>query len=840
MRKITSLSPPPIGSNYSCIDRKTAFNIKAINKFKRIAAAIALSLCAAPEKASAACAPTPADDVTTICDASSVQTTTLGNGPGLNNVIIDVLPSARIDTGELSAISLDSGSVITLQENAEVKNNANGTAGTGNWGAGQNTIEFNSNTVLTINQGAQVLAQGTAGSGSAIFIRTFGNTIFNHGTIQSVNSPTILLGGNTTSLVSTIDNYGIISATSPENIVIESEGNNIELINRPGGVIIGSIKLGVLGPNNIVIEAGSTLDSEYIDASLVEKGSSFVLRDGDAGTPPVVNTITTNILNFTRIFKSGYSTWLITSPIVVGTSLYVTNGTLALSGDNTYTGGTFINGGTLAALAAGAFSPNSAYIIAAPGAMDLNGFSQTIASVDNAGGINLNGANAGTVLTVTGDYTGNNGRLNFNAKLSDDASQSERLIVEGNTSGDTQVTVNNVGGSGAQTLDGIELIRVEGASNGEFTQSGRIVAGAYDYTLARGTDANAANWYLNSSLTPSEPIPDPHPDPGDMVERPEDSSYGVNLAAANTLFAAGRDTRSVLTTYIDPITGQQQTTSLWMANIGGHNRSRDDSGQLRTQSNRYVLQLGGDVGQWSSNDIDSFRLGVMAGYGNAKSTTVSQVSGYRAKGSVNGYSVGLYGTWYADAAGHDGLYVDGWTQYGWFDNEVNGQDLGEQDYKSKGFTASLETGYAFTIGANPAKNAIYYIEPQAQAIWMDVKADDLTEANGTRVTGEGDGNIQTRLGVKAFMNAYSERDKNRDRLFQPFVEANWIHNSKDFGATLNGVTISQDGAANIGELKIGVNGQLNKNFNLWGSVGQQVGNKGYSDTAGMLGLKYLF
>jgi autotransporter family porin len=37
-----------------------------------------------------------------------------------------------------------------------------------------------------------------------------------------------------------------------------------------------------------------------------------------------------------------------------------------------------------------------------------------------------------------------------------------------------------------------------------------------------------------------------------------------------------------------------------------------------------------------------------------------------------------------------------------------------------------------------------------------------------------------------------------------------------------------------------VNGQLNKNFNLWGSVGQQVGNKGYSDTTGMLGLKYLF
>ncbi|TCL04188.1 outer membrane autotransporter protein [Sodalis ligni] len=258
--------------------------------------------------------------------------------------------------------------------------------------------------------------------------------------------------------------------------------------------------------------------------------------------------------------------------------------------------------------------------------------------MQNAGTVDINGV-AGTELTVTGDYVGTNGRLNFNAKLSDDASESERLIVEGNTSGDTQVTVNNTGGSGAQTIDGIELISVAGTSDGEFTQSGRIVAGAYDYTLVRGTGANDVNSYLNSSKAapvpeppgaeppgaepePSpEPIPDPDPQPGNMVERPEDASYGVNLAAANTLFAAGRDTRSVLTTYTDPITGRQQTTSLWMTNQGGHNRSRDDSGQLRTQSNRYVLQLGDDVGQWSSDGADSFRLGLMAGYGHARSTT---------------------------------------------------------------------------------------------------------------------------------------------------------------------------------------------------------------------------
>ncbi|WP_413742509.1 autotransporter outer membrane beta-barrel domain-containing protein [Sodalis sp. RH15] len=797
-----------------------------------------------PEITLAACTPPLVSDGSTVCDATVDQTTTVGTGPGTTNVTITVQPGATITTGAVTAISVNSDSTIILQNGANVINNSSALTGSGNWSTGENTIEFNNDTTLEIAPGAQVLSQGPTGSNEAINVIGAGNSIINHGLIQGNASSAIWFQPATG--INTIDNYGTISILTPGGTAIGSSGTMVSIINRDGGSIIGNVSMGS-GDDSVTLESGSLLEGNISGGG----GTNTLTLTGAASSTDTLDLLAGNITNFQSLTKNGEGEWQLTGGLTNIANVTINEGTLALAGTNTYVGNTNINGGTLAAQAAGALSPNSAYIIAAPGAMDLNGFSQTIASVSNAGVINLNGADAATVLTVAGNYTGNNGRLNFNAKLSDDASQSERLIVGGDTSGDTQVTVNNAGGSGAQTIDGIELITVNGSSDGEFIQSGRIVAGAYDYTLARGTDVNAANWYLNSSTAaptpeppgaepPSEPIPDPHPDPGDMVERPEDSSYGANLAAANTLFAASLNTRSGLTAYIDPITGQQQTTSLWMTNVGGHNRSRDDSGQLRTQSNRYVLQLGGDVGQWSSDGADSFRLGVMAGYGHARSNTDSQVSGYRSKGSVDGYSVGLYGTWYADAAGHDGLYVDGWTQYGWFDNEVNGQDLGEQDYKSKGFTASLETGYAFNIGANPAKNATYYIEPQAQAIWMDVKADDLTEDNGTRVSGDGDGNIQTRLGVKAYMNAYSERDKNKDRLFQPFIEANWIHNSKDFGATLNGVTVSQDGAANIGELKLGVNGKISKNLNLWGSVGQQVGNKGYSDTAGMLGVKYLF
>lgn len=476
----------------------------------------------------------------------------------------------------------------------------------------------------------------------------------------------------------------------------------------------------------------------------------------------------------------------------------------------------------------------------------------------------VNNSSTFKTLTVTGNYHSDGGYIYFNTALNDDASETDKLLIEGNTSGTTYVVVRNAGGAGNETLEGIELIRVNGESDGEFIQSGRIVAGAYDYSLNRGHDSslgrshdgNSSHWYLTNAsapiITPLDP-PEPtdptepvdptspgvvEPDQKQKVERPEASGYSANLAAANNMFVTRLHDRLGETQYIDAFTGEQKVTSLWMRNEGGHTRSRDSYDQLGTQSNRYVLQLGGDIAQWSNNDADRFHLGIMGGYGNSKSRTESRVSGYSARSSVDGYSLGMYGTWYANEADKSGLYVDSWAQYSWFNNRVEGQDLAAESYKSSGVTASVETGYTFKVGES--LNSSYFIQPKAQVVWMGVKADSHKEDNGTNVSGIGDGNIQTRLGVKAFMQGYSSQDKGKERVFQPFVEANWIHNTKDFGTVMDNVTVKQAGAANIAELKLGVEGQLSKRLNLWGNVGQQIGNKGYSDTSAMLGVKYNF
>lgn len=134
----------------------------------------------------------------------------------------------------------------------------------------------------------------------------------------------------------------------------------------------------------------------------------------------------------------------------------------------------------------------------------------------------------------------------------------------------------------------------------------------------------------------------------------------------------------------------------------------------------------------------------------------------------------------------------------------------------------------------------YFIQPQVQAIWMDVKSDDHIESNGTRVTFHGDGNLQTRLGVRAFIKGHHKMDDGKNRTFEPFVEANWIHNTNEFGSSLNGIDVDEEGTKNMGELKVGVEGKINNRVNLWGNVAERIGGKGYNDTQAMFGVKVNF
>ncbi|HEY3591999.1 MAG TPA: autotransporter outer membrane beta-barrel domain-containing protein [Buttiauxella sp.] len=488
----------------------------------------------------------------------------------------------------------------------------------------------------------------------------------------------------------------------------------------------------------------------------------------------------------------------------------------------------------------------------------------------------INTLNPGTetfthnLLTLTGDYSGTGGTIVMNTTLGNDNSPTDKIHIMGDTSGHTWVTVNNFFGSGDETNDGILLIKVDGVSDGVFEQKGRTTAGLYDYFLRK----NGSDWFLTSEWqqddedTTNKPeAPEESDTPGgndtpEANERPEDNGsedkesapeggtnqpsrvqvirpeaaiYSANLSAANSMFATRLHDRLGETHYIDALTGNGQVTSLWMRQTGSHIRARTSSEQLHSQSNRYVQQLGGDIASWTTDGADQYHLGLMAGYGTQRSSARNTLSGYRAKGSIDGYSTGLYATWLQNSHSFEGIYLDSWALYNWFHNSVKGDNIQQETWRSRGFTASVEAGYTRKLFQGEKDG--YFIQPKVQTNWMGVKAKENTEANGTRVEGTGDGNLQTRFGLRAFIQ---HKDISRGQTFQPFIEANWIHNTKDFGVVMNGVTETQTGTRNAGELKTGVEGNLHRNLNLWGNVAQQVGGRGYSETSASLGLKVSF
>ncbi|EKN6178912.1 autotransporter outer membrane beta-barrel domain-containing protein [Yersinia enterocolitica] len=796
----------------------------------------------------------------------------------------DYVSGLRMQTGsaptpELAATvtaELGAGSTITLNGNDDITlygvNLEGGLSSNSVLGPGMRAY-LNENTTVTLNNAGNY-SSGIDAYLAGTEINTQDGLIVN---VNAGNHATVY--GISTQGLAEEAPYGgsvVLNGTSTINIVNGGGGSTGIRANSTGSSVTALKEVTV---NNTTTDSTATLYGVRSNGGVIDfNGSTTVTVGGGSSSSAAMTATNGGLLSLNggtinaadaRAFYATGQNSVITGNAaqydITGTLLSASGGVLDLSltEGSTFTGSSLLGSvpGTTNLSLAGM---SSLWYMTGDSAL-------TSLSLSDSAGVNyVHDSDNRTfkTLTVAGNYHSDGGYLYFNAALNDDASETDKLVIEGNTSGTTNVRVTNVGGSGAQTLNGIELVQVKGNSEGEFIQAGRIVAGAYDYTLGRGAGSQSGNWYLNSGISPSNPALPSHPGEGIAlpggpqepaiptnptsptgttsptastmpVERPEAGGYSANLVAANTLFVSSLHDRLGETQYIDALTGEDKVTSLWWRSTGGHTRVTDSHDQLDTRSNRYTLQVGSDVAQWSTDNLDRFHLGVMVGYGNSQSTTNSRVSGYRAQASVDGYNLGLYGTWYANEADKTGLYVDSWAQYSWFNNTVDGQDLETEKYKSKGMTTSVESGYTFKVGEKAAKGTAYFIQPKAQATWMGVKADEHKEANGTKVTGKGDGNVQTRVGVKAFMNN-SKQEKDKVQGFQPFVEANWLHNTQDFGTQMDGVTVNRAGTRDVAELKAGVEGQLTKSLNVWGNVSQQVGDKGYSDSAVMLGVKLNF
>lgn len=479
--------------------------------------------------------------------------------------------------------------------------------------------------------------------------------------------------------------------------------------------------------------------------------------------------------------------------------------------------------------------------------------------LSNSGQIVLgNGKTAGNKLIVAGNYSGDNGQILFNTVLGGDDSLTDMMIVEGDTSGRTIVHVNNLGGTGAKTLNGIKLIDVSGKSDGNFVQSSRLVAGAYDYELKRGTGSDNRNWYLISDLS-NKTNPDTpnngnnggndgnggnggNGDNGKVIPivRPEAGAYIGNEAIVHSLFTNRLQDRIGDLWFTDPHSDNNETRNFWMRMQGGYTSWKESSGQIKNRTLTAATQLGTELVSFSSNGINRFQFGWMGGYGHGRTKSHNPYSGYRVIGSVDGLNFGLTGTWFQNGTGREGAYVDTWLTCGWFKNRV--KSSGVDSYHSKGLTGSLETGYTLKVSefdTSEGRQVGIYFQPQAQVIWSGIKTDNFTESNGTRIKAVGKNNVTTRLGARTIFHLKNQANPNYEGA-QVFIEGNWIHNTKDYGVTMNGVNLKQKGARNLGEFKTGLDSRINPNLHLWANTAVRAGSYHYRDLSFMAGLKYSF
>ncbi|MBF7978368.1 MULTISPECIES: autotransporter outer membrane beta-barrel domain-containing protein [Rahnella] len=730
---------------------------------------------------------------------------------------------------------------------------------------------------LTINDSLRADAADTAGG------RIDKNTLFGGGTLV-IDPSVVNMNGSQMGFTGQIDvNNGsqlmLNSADALDNargISLLTERDRVTFADISGvdstwtSALNGVAKVGFSGMGNVELRDGSDItvtgDSSAFSGTF-DVASGTYLRASEAknvGSADIQlegNFVANNNLDWTfqnaitgngEFEKTGGGTLLTDSAFSnFKGKTTVSEGVLIL-GDRSTTGSTMA--GDLAIGANGTFSGmgnvngsvvNQGRIVSYNVLPGINGAGDnevsnlTVGPLTNPGLIQLAGAEVGNTLTVTGGLTGAGGTIVLNTELGNDSSVTDKLILDGGqTTGTTSLIINNQGGVGAKTDQGILVIdavngattesgsfALSSASTGFRSTTGTLAAGAYDYSLVRGgNNGNAESWYLSSGAAG---------DTGGDAEnlRPEPGVYAANMLAAQNMFQMTLHDREAYTRAMGE-KGTESEHSSWARVTGNHSASHMADGTLSNGFDMVSTQMGVDLLSRPNTQYGSLYAGVMGGWGNAKTSSENRYSHKKSGGSVNGYSMGVYSTWYEQDKGLGGAYVDSWAQHDWFNNEVHGDGLRGESYGAQSDTMSLETGYAFKLSDSDTTKV--FLEPQGQVEYSSYRADHHTEAGGTKVRLEGGNGLTSRAGARL----YSVHSLKSGQTVKPYVEVNYWYTQNTGHVVMDNDDIANGSPKSYGEMKAGVVSEVSRNLQVSAQVGGQAGDSHFSSVQGQVGIKY--
>ncbi len=360
-----------------------------------------------------------------------------------------------------------------------------------------------------ITTAAGTLAQGGGALHNDGIVNITGNALFEGnigaysggGSYNYTNgSASITISGNATYTGNTARQFGgAHSADTGSTLTINGDANfQNNTANSRGGALYNNstrpLTLNVI--NN---------DQTYSGNAAYNGGSAPVSAAGGfmyaaAGTATTFNVADSRQLTIGTCVMDGTDS--ISSANTNATLNKNGTGILTLSADNSAFQGTWnVSAGTLRAGCANTFTAPATHIVAGGAALSANGFDQSVRVLTNGGSV-LTGSAAsapGARLNVTTTYTGASGsQLRLNTTLGDSGSASDVLAAQ-NTSGTTELFINNIGGAGAATTgNGILVVQVNGTSSAIFTMT-PVIAGNYVYSLVKVGN----NWYLQSAELPT-------------------------------------------------------------------------------------------------------------------------------------------------------------------------------------------------------------------------------------------------------------------------------------------------------------------------------------------------
>ncbi|MBB3410069.1 fibronectin-binding autotransporter adhesin [Rhizobium sp. BK316] len=701
--------------------------------------------------------------------------------------------TANPGTGVLSQSELGSagitmtGGAVTVQSGTNPALNAvvNNAAGTGtasiamsggtvtNSGSGDSLFADNRGTgTYDINLTGGTVTGGS-GTGAAIHAAAASGGTITIGSGAVVNAGASGIALSQTGGAATIATAGTVNG----NVNLSAAGNTLSIT---GGTIAGNISGGGNTALSFDLGTGSfTYDSAYVISGMGSIGMN-------SGSAEIDGSLTTNTLavNGGRLTLNGAASVSSGTTISAGTlqlgnggssgsitGNVTNNGTLAFNRSDSYIFDGIVSGsGTIRQIGSGltrltgdssGFTGTTsveAGTLSVNGNLcgDMNVLSggrlQGVGTVCDTGnaGIIAPGNSIGT-LTVSGNYTGNGGTLEIETVLGNDASATDRLVVTGNTSGSTNLKVINVGGGGAQTVEGIKIVDIGGASNGSFSLLGdyvfqgdqAVVGGAYAYRLYKNgvSTPGDGDWYLRSNLindsgTGSSPLYAPGV--------PLYEAYTGVLQSFNQLGTLQQRTggRSwVGGVSADTNDEGARARGIWGRIEAAHNHLEPVTSTTGTdyEANVWKLQTGVD-GALTESAAGTLIGGVSLQYG----TVSADISSLFGRGDIDttGYGLGGTLTWY----GNSGLYIDAQGQLIWYDSDLRSDTLNRTLANGNGgfgYAFSIEAGQKIGLGPR------WSLTPQAQLSYSSVRFDDFTDPYSAAVSPSDGDALVGRLGLSA-------------------------------------------------------------------------------------------